>query len=266
MNPDLEMAIPEPVPTAENPYARGWRYTGLDGEDDWRVPLTEDDLVFPQEGDFVVNNKAHHDDLAYLESVFTRRIADRPELRLLADHLIDFQHPQLKKWLGPDLILFNGEAKLWNPNRGVFPVKRMKARPLFAVEVTSPNTRRLDLTKKMGLFYLVGVPVYVIIDLPSGGAKRPMGIVAFQAGPTEYEQLPPERNGRVWLEVVEVFLAYEKKRVVCYDRHGTRIPDAVGLAAEVKVEKARADEATRKLAELEAELQRLRGNTDTPNS
>ncbi|HEX4610221.1 MAG TPA: Uma2 family endonuclease [Urbifossiella sp.] len=250
---DLEMAAPEPVPTAENPYALGWRYPRGEGaEDADLIPLTEDDLVFPQEGDFVVNNAAHDDDRLYLKAVFRRRIEDRPELRLLSDHLIDFQHPALAKYLGPDLILFNGEIRPWDKSEAVFPVVDMRARPLFVVEITSPSTRRVDLTRKMHVFYLVGVPFYVLIDLPTGGGRRPMGNVAFQAGPAGYERLPREPDGRVWLEVVEVSLAIEGDHVVCYDRAGARIPNYSELADERDKAEARAAAEAAKAAEAEA--------------
>ena len=281
MKLDLEMAEPEPVPTEENPFALGWRYTkGRSKGQDWRVPLTEDDLVYPQEDDFVVNNEAHHDDRGYLIEVFKDRIAGKPGLRVLGDHLIDFEHPAVKKYLGPDVIVFNGEPRTWNRKKAVFPVKRMKARPLFAIEITSPTTRKKDLTTKPKVFYTVGIPLYVLIDLSYGGGRNPHGIIAFQAGPTEYEPLPKEANGRVWLEVVEVFLAVENDRVVCYDRDGQRIPDnaevrqkareararaeaaealVVAEKARADTEKARANESARKLAELEAEICRVRG-------
>ena len=286
MTPDLEMAIPEPVPTAADPFARGWRYTNGRGEEG-RVPLTEDDLLYPQEDDFVVNNQAHHDDRDYLMAVFKARVEGRPGLRVLGDHLINFQTPAVKKNLGPDVILFNGEPRAWNPKKAVFPVKTMKARPTLVIEITSPTTRRKDLTDKPKLFFAAGVPVFVLIDLPYGGGKHPGGIVAFQAGHDGYEPLPAEPDDRVWLEVVEIFLAAEDERVVCYDRDGRRIEDYLGLArtataaqaeavaekaradrekarakrekSRADAEKARADAAARKMADLEAELRRLRG-------
>ena len=288
MKLDLEMAIPQPVPTADDPFALGWRYP-KDGDADM-IPLTEDDLVYPEEGDFVVNNLAHNNNREYLMAVFKARVAGRPGLRVLGDHLIDFQVPAIKKNLGPDVILLNGEAKEWNPGKGVFPVKRMKARPLIAIEITSPTTRRKDLTVKPGLYFKAGVPLFVLIDLEYGGGKNPSGITAFQAGPTDYEALPPDEDGRVWLEVVEVFLAVENGGVVCYDQSGKRLEDYTGLMkqnakaeAEATTEKKkarraekRADAATaardaeqiarlaaeEKLKELEAELRRLRGDTN----
>lgn len=277
MKPDLRMAIPQPKPTKSNPFALGWRYRN--GEE---VPLTEEDLVYPKEGDFVVNNLARIQDLDYLMDVFTTRVANRPELRVLADHLINFETKAVRGNLGPDIILFNGEPLEWDPGRAVFPVKQMKARPLIVMELTSPTTRRKDLSVKPDLYYKVGVPLFVLIDLAYGGGKHPTGIVAYQAGPTEYEELPSE-DGRVWLEVVEVYLAAENNRVVCYDPAGKRTENYMGLtkvASEAKkvasdakkqakrqkeradLEKRRADEAESKLKELEAELRRLRGENN----
>lgn len=262
MKLDLAMAIPQPKPSKKDPFALGWRY--IKGE---QVPLTEEDLVYPMEGDFVVNNHAHHLDREYLRAVFQARIADRPGLRVLGDHLINFENPALRKNLGPDIIVLNGEPLPWNPKRGVFPVKRMKARPLFVVEITSPTTRRKDITIKPGLYYKVGVPMFVLIDLEYGGGKHPSGITAFQAGPEEYEPLPLE-NGRVWLEVVEVYLAAENDRVVCFDPSGKRLEDYTGVTREAaeatekaKREQKRADDAERKIREMEAELRRLRGES-----
>lgn len=284
MKLDLEMAEPAPVPTADDPFARGWRHTDRrDGQ--WRVPLAEDDLLYPQEGDFVVNNAAHNDDREHLVAVFRERTVGKDGIRVFGDHLIDFGVEGMPN-LGPDVIVLNGEPRPWNRNVAVFPVKAMGARPLIVVELTSPTTRKKDLAEKPGLFYRAGVPIYVLIDLFYGGGKNPGGIVAYQAGPTGYEDLPPEPNGWVWLEVVEVFLAAEDDRIVCYDRDRQRIGNytelclqrraALSVASTARTEaetardaekvradaeRQRADAAERKTLELEAELKRLRGDT-----
>lgn len=275
---DLEMEFPAPVPSADDPFALGWRHTGSAG-DDWRRPLTEDDLVFPAEGDFVVNNLAHNDDREFLTAVFRRQVAGRAGLRVLGDHLIDFGVTGLRP-LGPDVIVLNGENRPWDPLRGVFPVIEMAARPLIVVELTSPSTRRKDLTDKPARFFQVGVPVYVLVDLPYGGGKRPRGVVAHQAGPAGYEPLPPAPDGRVWLDVVDVWLGVEDDRLAVYDAYGQRFADYAtalrqldGAHVRADAERQRADaekqradaaEAARladqaRLAALEAELRRLRG-------
>lgn len=265
MTLDLEMAAPAPVPTQQNPFALGWRLID-NGTGSWRRPLTETDLLYPKEGDFVVNNAAHHDDRCHLMEVFRDRIRGKSGVRVFGDHLIDFGVEGLPN-LGPDVIVLNGEPREWNPYIAVFPVKDMGARPLFVVELTSPTTRKKDLTDKLDLYYRAGVPVYVIVDLVYGGGKSPAGIVAYQAGPTAYELLAPEQNGWVWLEVVEVYLAAENGCVVCYDRDQQRIgsyQDAIRARTTMREEYQKAiaerQAAEAKLKELEAELKRLRGD------
>jgi Uma2 family endonuclease len=244
---DLEMDIPAPVPTADDPFALGWRYdpTAPDGV----RPLTEDDLVFPAEEDFVVNNHAHIEDRGLVAAVFQLRALGRPGLRVLGNHRIDFQVPGLKP-LGPDVIVLNGEDRPWDPGRGTFPVVSMAARPLVVVEITSPTTRRKDLTEKMTRFYQAGVPLYVLVDLPYGGGRRPRGIVAHQAGPAGYEPLPPAADGRVWVEVVDVWLADEAGRVALYDAASRRFADYATTKLQLVSETARAD-AERKKADAE---------------
>lgn len=289
--PDLEMAVPVPVPTTENPFALGWRCR--DGGE-VVLPLSAQDLLWQEEGDQIVTSDHHDQDMKYLAEVLRWRVLGKPGLRVFSDHCIDFQAPGLGI-IGPDVILLNGEPRPWDGSKGTFPVRDMAARPLYTFEVTSPGTRPRDLKERLDQYYRAGVPVYILIDPPYGGGKRPQDVVAFQAGPTGYERLPARADGRVWVEAAEVWVGLEDTRLVCYLPGGERIPDAVstrghlafahqqlaaarGRAEEAAgraeaqrqradAEKARADEAARKVAELEAELRRLRGapNPNTPN-
>ena len=251
MKLNLEMAVPEPVPTEDDPFARGYRLVNGPGEL-WRRPLTDRDLLFPREGDFIVNNPAHNEDREYLFAVCKAQLASRPELRVFGDNPIDFEADGIPRPMGPDVLMVNGAPTDWEPGRGVFPVKQMGARPLVAVEITSPTTRRNDLVKKRRLYFKAGVPMYVLVDLPYGGGKEPAGIVAFQAGPEEYEVLAPAADGRVWLEVVEIFVGAEHGRLICYTPDGKRICNYQELAQQKQAVEQR-------LQELEAELRRLRG-------
>lgn len=294
---DLEMAIPEPVPTAENPFALGFRYR--DGGETV-LPLSREDLLWQEEGDQIVTNHYHDLDMAYLAEVLRWRVHGKPGLRVLSNHCINFQIPGLGI-IGPDVVLFNGEPREWDGSRGTFPVKDMAARSLYVFEVTSPGTRSRDFRERLDQYFLAGVPGYVLIDAPYGGGRRPQGITAFQAGPDGYERLPARPDGRVWIEIAEIWIGLEEGRVACYLPDGERISDAVATyghlafaqqqlaeereravqakaqaeeealrAAQEKAraeeearraaqEKARADAAEQRIRELEAELRRLRG-------
>jgi colicin import membrane protein len=220
------------------------------------IPLTEDDLLHPQEGDFVVTNKAHALDLAYLLTTFEERAAQRPGVCVLPDHVVDFQHGGVEN-LGPDVTVVDGVME-WDNTRGVFPVADMKARLRFVIELTSANTRRTDLRRKPPLYYRAGVPLLISCDAAYGGAKKPLGLLAYGAGPKGYDSLPLDANGRFWLEAVGAAIGIENGRVACYEADGTRIGDRMDEAIGHKREKARADELQRRVEELEAQLKKAK--------
>src|SRR5262245_44098553 len=69
-----ETDAPQRPPTLEeDPSRYGWRYVPArrpDGTVDLdHVPLTLEDVLHPQEGDFIVNNYGHHEDCEYLYAV-----------------------------------------------------------------------------------------------------------------------------------------------------------------------------------------------------
>jgi Uma2 family endonuclease len=239
---ELEMAVPVPIPTAENPYAIGWRYRD---EGTVVLPLTQADLLWQEEGDKIPTNYNHVADMFYLFDILGKQTQGKPGVRVFSDHCINFQIEGLGI-LGPDVIMFNGEPGDWDGKRGTFPVKDMGARPLYAFEITSPSTRPRDLRERLDQYYRAGVPVFVLIDAPYGGGKRPQGIVQFQAGPSGYERLPRRPDGRIWVEVAEVWVGLENGRVACFLPNGDRVPDGATLLHNLSTARAQLAEETQR--------------------
>jgi hypothetical protein len=282
-----------PAPAARDPFFYGWRMVPSlreDGTQKWdQVPLTEWDVLHPQEDDFIVQNDVHNDICIYLKSVFRRRLADRPGALVLQDHRVDWQTAGLIPH-GPDLVVLF-DSPPWDRFRGTYPVRDQGARPVLVVEVTSPTTRNKDLDEKVTDYFLAGIPLYAIVDVRSSELGADIRLLAYRPSPEgPLRILSPEPN-RVWLPDLNLWLAIEGDQVVCLEPSGTPVgdyltvarmaeeADARATAAERRAreaetlavaEKARADEAALKIAELEAELRRLRGdsnlNTSTPNS
>ncbi len=236
---ELEMALPVPTPTDDDPTALGWRY--LDGGQRV-VPLRQEDLLYQAEDDFLVTNYCHVEDTGYLKEVLRLRTASKPGIRVFSDHCIDFQVEGMGI-LGPDVILLNGEDRPWDINRGTFPVKDMGARPLYAFEITSPSTRVRDFRERLDQYYRVGVPVSVVIDASYGGGRKPQGVVAFQAGPERYERLPTRSDGRVWIEVADIWVSVEHDRLCCRDENGSVIPDGLTALRELQENTRHAEKA-----------------------
>jgi colicin import membrane protein len=283
-----------PPPGREDPWRLGWRYVrhvGPNGEISCeQIPLTEDGLLFPEEGDFVVTNDIHVIDCNYLYAALKQWAARREGALVLADHRVDWETPGLRA-LGPDVVVFDGLREKWDINRGTLPVKTFGARTLLVMEVTSPNTRPNDLGIKVEFYHRVGARFYAIVDrreTQQGVDVHLIGYRADPATPDSFVEVEPDERGWIWLETVGLWLGLVDDRTVLFEENGDRIPDYAEAVQEMQNAEARttaaegraaAEADARRLAdaraaaaearakELEAELQRLRGQSNgaSPN-
>src|SRR5690242_6996907 len=133
----------------ENPFRYGWRYirkTQADGTEMLeQVPLTLEDVLHPREEDCIPEHPAHERDRRYLHDVFETRLIDNPTAATFSDCLIASGVRGLRPH-SPDISIFFGVKRKFAQFRGTFYVKREKARPLLAIEITSPDTRANDIS------------------------------------------------------------------------------------------------------------------------
>ncbi len=243
---------------SQNPFEFGFRFETSGA----MIPLTEDDLLHPREGDKVMEKDEHDADRAYLKYVFKSRTAKKPEVRVFSDHGIDFQRGDVQP-LSPDIAVLVGEPLEWVDQGAVFPVADMNSHIRCIIELTSKSTRRTAMVRKAPLYYRGGVPLYIIADMPYSEIKRPRGLLPFKAGAKEYELLPLDSHGRFWLEVIGVWLAIENGRIVCFDADGKRIGDytTVDEQRRIATELAETEKTLRlageaRIRELEAQLKK----------
>jgi colicin import membrane protein len=156
-----------------------------------------------------------------------------------------------------------------------FSVAAEGVRPCLLIEVTSPSTRQNDLETKVAQYFRLGVPFYAIVDetTPWDPESRGLRLLGYRAGPNEYESLPLDDEGRLWLEPVGLWLAIEDDSPVCRTPDGRRLENFTELAesrdeAEAARDEAEAArdaeararaEAEERIRQLEEELRRLRG-------
>jgi colicin import membrane protein len=262
-----------------DPWRYGWRERGEKQPDgSWRskrTPLTQQDVLHPQEGDFIVHTPAHNQDCVELKNVAQLRLAGRLGFVVLSDCRIDWGIEGLGAH-GPDIAVFENVGA-WEPTRGTFYVVPLKAKAVLVIEVTSPSTRDLDLNEKVVDYYRAGVPLYAIVDRREAENGQGISIMGYEATSGGYLRMKVNSMGRLWLEPLQLWLGVEGDQVACFEDGGKRIATYVEVAmrleaaaqrAEAEAQRAAAAEARAaaetdarlqleaRLRELEAELQR----------
>jgi Uma2 family endonuclease len=131
---------PKSLPPEPDPFRYGWRYVRVEHPDGKvtfdQVPLTLEDVLHPEVGDFIVQTDGHDSDLNYLKDVFKARLANDPTKAVISDCRVDWNLPGVKP-VGPDVAVFEGvkQHRDWS----TFDVAAEGAKPLLVVEVTSPE-------------------------------------------------------------------------------------------------------------------------------
>jgi Putative restriction endonuclease len=128
----------------EQPFY-GWRYikrTQADGTEKYEeVLLRKEDLLYPEEGDVVVQKPPHFRDLEYCHINLRAWYRDDPSVVVLGDCRIDFGAAGVQP-LGPDIVTLFG-VREWL-QEGTFRVAVEGGRPVVVIEITSPSTQDSD--------------------------------------------------------------------------------------------------------------------------
>ena len=255
----------------EDPYRYGWRFVKQerpDGTVDYeQAPLTLEDLLFPEEGDFAVQTDMHVEDITYLRVVFKSRLAGKPQAVVLADTRVDFNVPGLRP-LGPDVIVLFG---LTGPRRdwGTFHVGKEHSRPALVVEVTSPDTRINDIGPKVDYYHQAGVPLYVIVDVRQDDNHRKLELIGLRWTAEGYSRVAPNEDGRLWLDPVGVWLGIATieagygERVACYDPEtGEEIGDYVQISQSLREAESRAEQAESRAEQAESRAEQAESRAE----
>jgi Uma2 family endonuclease len=282
-----------PKPPEPDPFRYGWRYVrgkAADGSETFeQIPLTLEDVLFPETGDFIVQTDGHSNDVAYLKVVFKARLVDEPTAVVVNDCRVDWNLRGVRP-LGPDIAVFVGvkEYKDW----ATFNVAKEGARPVLVVEVTSPDTRQNDVGPKVGFYHQAKVPLYVIADVSERNDERHVDLIGYQYAAKGYKRIKLDAAGRIRIEPLglSIGLARDARagyaRLACFELEtGEEIGDytainaarieaeeqarlakreataakrkARALAKRLDEERARADKEARARADLEARVQEL---------
>jgi len=243
----------EPPVQIHDPYVYGWRYlkyTDDNGKIQYaQIPLTIEDVLHPLEDDQRMHAYEHENICRYLGNVFQKQTSADPHAVVLLDVRTAWDNQKLKPHT-PDVSV-------------VFKVKQLKnwttfyegdegTRPQLIVEITSPETRHLDLDDKVRQYAQAGVEYYFIIDHYKWRGQEHRRVLGYHLVGNTYQELKANERGELWLEPVRVWLAWTEDKLVCYDETGQAILD-YAAEAKARVEEARARVEAERRAEVEAE-------------
>ena len=238
------------IPDKKDPYPYGWREairTLPDGTEVLeRTPLTLEDILHPQVGDYRMHSDEHERFCNYLYNVFSARLAAQPGAVVLHDLRVAWAHPDFRAH-GPDIaVIFNVRRRTdWS----TFSEEEEGTKPSLIIEIVSPSTRSVDVVKKVDHYARVGVPHYIIVDRFERRGVMVRELVGYRLTPDGYEELNPNADGWLWLEPVNLWLSLEDENLVCYDESGNLIQDYVGVSARAAEEAQARLEAEDRAAE-----------------
>ncbi|MGB9754426.1 Uma2 family endonuclease [Roseiflexus castenholzii] len=245
---------PSDAAPADDPFRYGWRFVPRPTPDDpnhlEQVPLTLEDVLHPEVGDFIVHNDRHETDRMYLTEVLRMRLEESGAAIVLTDVRIAWDVPDLRPH-GPDVTVIPGMQE--RQNWSTFEVAVEGARPALIIEITSPETRENDLERKVEHYARAGVAQYVIVDDVSRGRReRRLRLLDYWLEGGAYRLHPPDTAGRVHLIVANLWLGIEQDHVVCYDEHGVPFGDYATVVRQAAEAIARAQREAER-AQREAE-------------
>lgn len=242
-----------PDPTTKDPYFYGWRYVTKwhnGSPKSERIPLTEWDVLHPQEDDYIMANDSHDRNCGYLKDVLEGELVGLSEFIVLREHRIDWQVRGIIPHC-PDISVFDGLKQQWDPLKGTLMVNEFGVRPLLVVEVTSPATRKTDLNEKVKEYFAVGVPFYLIADQQEAEGRAYATLIAFRATPEGFVRMEVHPEDGVWIPNLRLNFRTEGISIVCYNAAGERLLAGKALSASHRKARAEIELLRQKLREAE---------------
>ena len=243
----MTTATPQPVPHTDadaDPFRYGWRLVPRPTPDNpyhlEQVPLTLDDVLHPEVGDFIVHSDRHETDRMYLTAVLRARLEPSRRAIVLSDVRVAWDIPDLRAH-GPDVMVIPGVRK--RRNWSTFEVAVERTRPALIIEIVSPDARENDVVIKVEQYARAGVAQYVIVDDTGRGGVRRLRLLDYRLEAGMYRLQEPDAEGRVHLALADVWLGIRRDHVVCYDAAGREIGDYVTVVRQAAKAEARAKQA-----------------------
>jgi Uma2 family endonuclease len=256
-SPKTTLVPDPPSAPADDPFRYGWRFVHRPTPDDpfhlEQVPLTLEDVLHPEVGDFIVHSIRHETDQRYLTDVLQAWLERTGEAILMRDIRIAWDVPGLRPH-SPDVMVIPGITK--QDNWSTFDVAQEGQRPALIIEITSPETRENDLVRKVEHYARAGVAQYVIVDYLTREEPLRLRLLDYRLVGEHYVLHPPDEHRRVYLESARLWLGITDNHVVCYNERGEVMGNYTAMMELAETAQAQAQREAEARAAAEEQARR----------
>ena len=220
---------------------------------------TDEDLYPSSDGQPMAETDLHIDEMMELKAMLRHHFKPRADQMYVASNLfVYYEQGNPRAVFAPDVFVARGVAQR---QRKTYKLWLDGPAPVFVVEITSKSTRLEDKGNKKALCEMLGVTEYFLYD-PWGEYLEPP-LQGFRLAADGYKAIAVDDTGALRADTLGLSLSLDTRgllevrdmetgeRLLRTDEHYER-------AQQASQEKARADEAERRLAEALAELERRR--------
>jgi len=215
MTPPTQKSLPLRE-VADDPFKYGWRYvkrTLPNGKTELeQVPLTLEDVLYPEEEDFHITSKQHVEECFYLYAALESLALQPPLVSVECDRRIDWGIEGLRP-LGPDVAVFVGMSHRPRRAAGTVYLGETGGRCILAIEVVSPSTRTNNVGPKLKLYHQAKVEQYVIVDQEE--EEGPRKLYGYSWTNRGFRKMALDEYDNLLLSGVGLRLSLRDDRLIC---------------------------------------------------
>ncbi len=185
-----------------DPYFYGWREqweeTPDGGEKLHRTPLTYQDLLDPQEGDFIAEDTVHRRVVEDIANILDRRYLTEPTVAVWSNLKILFKIPGLTGGPGPDICVVSG-VRDPDRKRRSFAYGKEPGKLRLVIEVVSKSSEKKDYQDLLRIYAPLVVEEYIAVHPLGYYVNGPFKLRGWRLDPASGQlvEIAPNPEGRI---------------------------------------------------------------------
>ena len=212
------------------------------------APTDTPDLYPDTDGEPMAASDLHLEILIWLLQVLKVHYADTHDTYVSGDILTYYTEGNPRDVVAPDVLVSFG---IGQKQRHTYKVWEEGKTPDFVMEFSSKTTYQKDLTEKMSLYAVLGIPNYLLYDAEA--LYLPSPLMGFQLVKGVYVPIQPSDDGHIHSDVLGLDFVIHERRLRVYEPVRG---EWLQTPAEAHAERAEREASARQKAE--AEVERLR--------